>query len=296
VREQQDEALRLYRRHPFLNTARHEGARVHTFGKQAGLNALGYRSPDRPLPRPPGGLRLLCAGGSTTFDLLAASDDRSWPWRLEQKLRRTRPQIKVWNASFPGWTSLESLISFAPRDADLEPGLVIVYHGDNDLQPSGYRPIGRQHEHGHAELALRALGFERKALPWRSRSVLLEHLSAAWARPGDPWASLDPHEPRQPHMVTRRRRHLRPQCALAGGASPCPRRPSGVGHPDHPHSRLPGASTSPTAAASALPTTWLGTSASNTEGTSSRGVADGAVSESALEERSSLLTTAPTQR
>jgi lysophospholipase L1-like esterase len=201
VREQQDEALRLYRRHPFLNTAPREGARVQAFGKQAGFNALGYRSPERPLARPSGVLRVLCAGGSTTFDLLAASDDRSWPWRLEQKLRRTRPRVEVWNAGFPGWTSLESLISYALRDADLDPGLVIVYHGDNDLQPGGYRPFDRQYEHGHAELALRALGFERKPLPWRSRSVLLEHLSAAWARPSDPWASLDPGQPRQPRIA-----------------------------------------------------------------------------------------------
>ncbi|HVR08267.1 MAG TPA: hypothetical protein VMW75_09485, partial [Thermoanaerobaculia bacterium] len=52
VRAQQDEALRLYRRHPFLNAAPREGTRVHAFGKEAGWNALGYRSPERPLARP----------------------------------------------------------------------------------------------------------------------------------------------------------------------------------------------------------------------------------------------------
>jgi lysophospholipase L1-like esterase len=201
VRAQQDEALRLYRRHPFLNTAPHEGAHVHAFGKHAGFNSLGYRSPERPLARPAGTLRILCAGGSTTFDLLAASDDRTWPWRLEETLLRRRPRLEVWNAGFPGWTSLESLISFALRDADLGPGLVVVYQGDNDLQPGAYRPFDRQYEHGHAELALRALGFERRPLPWRSRSVLLERLAAAWARPGDPWASLDPHAARQPRLA-----------------------------------------------------------------------------------------------
>ena len=201
VRAQQDEALRLYRRHPFLNTAPREGARVHAFGKQAGFNALGYRSPERPLARPAGVLRVLCAGGSTTFDLLAANDESTWPWRLEAALRRRQPRLEVWNAGFPGWTSLESLISFALRDADLEPGLVVLYQGDNDLQPGGYRPFDRQYEHGHAELALRALGFARPPLPWRSRSVLLERLDAAWARPGDPWASLDPSEPRHPLLA-----------------------------------------------------------------------------------------------
>lgn len=201
VRAQQDEALRLYRRHPYLDAAPREGMRVHAFGKQAGFNSLGYRSPERPLARPAGVLRILCAGGSTTFDLLAASDDRTWPWRLEERLRRRRPRLEVWNAGFPGWTSLESLISLAVRDADLGPGLVVVYQGDNDLQPGGYQPFDREYEHGHAELELRALGFDRPPLPWRSRSVLLERLAAPWARAGDPWASLDPGEPRHPHLA-----------------------------------------------------------------------------------------------
>lgn len=219
VRAQQDEALRLYRRHPFLNTAPREGVRVHAFGKQAGFNSLGYRSPERPLARPAGVLRILCAGGSTTFDLLAASDERTWPWRLEDELRRRRPRIEVWNAGFPGWTSLESLISLALRDVDLGPGLVVVYAGDNDLQPGGYQPFDREYEHGHAELALRALGFDRPPLPWRSRSVLLERLAAAWSRPGDPWASLDPRQPRHsrlaPGAIATFDRNLRSLAALA---------------------------------------------------------------------------------
>jgi lysophospholipase L1-like esterase len=219
VRAQQDEALRLYRRHPFLDAAPREGTRVHAFGKQAGWNTLGYRSPERPLARPAGALRVLCAGGSTTFDLLAASDDRTWPWRLEEKLRRRRPRLEVWNAGFPGWTSLESLISLALRDVDLEPALVVVYQGDNDLQPGGYQPFDRHYEHGHAELELRALGFDRPPLPWRSRSVLLERLAAAWAGPGDPWESLDPRQPRQPHLapaaVATFARNLRSLAAVA---------------------------------------------------------------------------------
>src|ERR1700687_2022848 len=75
ARRQQAEVLKLYRLHPFLNTAPHGGRRVRAFGKEAGFNALGYRSPERPRERPPGVLRVLCAGGSTTFHLLAASDE-----------------------------------------------------------------------------------------------------------------------------------------------------------------------------------------------------------------------------
>jgi lysophospholipase L1-like esterase len=219
ARAQEDEALRLYRLHPFLNTAPHEGAHVQAFGKRAGFNTLGYRSPERPLARPAGVLRILCAGGSTTFDLLAASDDRTWPWRLEERLRQRRPAIEVWNAGFPGWTSVESLISYALRDVDLDPGLIVLYQGDNDLQPGGYRPFDRQYEHGHAELTRRALGFGRPPLSWRSRSVLVERLTAAWARPADPWVSLDPGQPRSarltPEAVAAFMRNVRSLIGLA---------------------------------------------------------------------------------
>jgi lysophospholipase L1-like esterase len=201
ARQQQEEAQRLYRRHPFLNTAPHEGVQVHAFGKEAAFNHLGYRSPERPLVAAPGTMRILCAGGSTTFDLLAESDEKTWPFRLEQKLRQRQPRVEVWNAGFPGWTSLESLISLSLRDVDLRPAVVILLQGDNDLQPGGYLPFDPHYEHGHAELTVRALGFDRPPLPWRARSVLLEHLRAAWARAGDPWASLDPNQPRRRRLA-----------------------------------------------------------------------------------------------
>jgi hypothetical protein len=35
--------IRLYRRHPFLNTAPREGTRVAAFGKEISFNSLGYR-------------------------------------------------------------------------------------------------------------------------------------------------------------------------------------------------------------------------------------------------------------
>jgi lysophospholipase L1-like esterase len=199
----QDGARRLYRRHPYLNTAPREGTRIQGFGRQAAFNSLGYRSPERPAVRRRQVLRVLCAGGSTTFDLLAASDDGTWPWRLEEKLRLRRRRLEVWNAGFPGWTSLESLISLAMRDVNLDPQLIVLYQGDNDLQPGGYEPFDSQYEHGHSELTVRALGFGRPPLPWPSRSLLLEPLLAAWQRqrPGDPWASLDPQAPRHAHLA-----------------------------------------------------------------------------------------------
>ena len=71
--------IRIYRRHPFLNTAPREGIRVAAFWKEISFNSLGYRSPERPAKKPPGTMRILCAGGSTTFDILSVDNSQSWP-------------------------------------------------------------------------------------------------------------------------------------------------------------------------------------------------------------------------
>src|SRR5689334_8939327 len=61
------ERSRLYRSHPYLAAAPREGTVSEVAGRTVSFNSLGYRSPERPLAKPPGTVRLLCAGGSTTF-------------------------------------------------------------------------------------------------------------------------------------------------------------------------------------------------------------------------------------
>jgi lysophospholipase L1-like esterase len=209
-RAELEQALVLYRRHPYLDVAPREGARVQAFGKQAAFNSHGYRSPERDLAKPTGTIRVLCAGGSTTFDLLAATDADTWPARLERELRAAGAAVEVWNAGFPGWTSLENLISLELRDVDLRPEVVVLLQGVNDLQPAGHRPFDPQYEHGHAEVTRRALGFEVAPLGWLDRSLVAERIRR-WGRPvTDPWQQLRPAGPAGPR---------RPQVAAKGVAT-----------------------------------------------------------------------------
>ena len=180
----------IYRGHAYLNTAPREGGAVAAFGKSAVINRRGYRSPERGLDKPPGVVRILAAGGSTTFDISAADDATAWPNRLEETLRASGSNAEVWNAGFPGWTSQENLISLAIRDLDLAPDLVILYQGINDLQPASHVPFDPTYEHGHAELAHRALGLELQPPSWPARSLLLERLGDATHGPSDPWNAL----------------------------------------------------------------------------------------------------------
>ncbi|HET9210102.1 MAG TPA: SGNH/GDSL hydrolase family protein, partial [Thermoanaerobaculia bacterium] len=162
----------VYRRHAYLNTGPHEGGKVAVFGKRATLNRLGYRSPERPRVKPPGVRRVLLAGGSTTFDVLAPDDAATWPRLLEARLQAGGGKVEVWNAGFPGWTSQENVIALAIRDLDLAPDLAVLYQGINDLQPAAHQPFDPQYEHGHAELARRALGLELPPPSWLARSLL----------------------------------------------------------------------------------------------------------------------------
>ncbi|MEM1177985.1 MAG: SGNH/GDSL hydrolase family protein [Acidobacteriota bacterium] len=183
----------LYRRHAFLNTAPREGHASAAFGKSASFNSLGYRSPERPFAKPDGVVRLLVAGGSTSFDLLASDDRATWPATLEGLLNASIGdgdcRVEVWNAGFPGWTSVENNVSLILRDLDLKPDFALFFQGINDLQAASLVPFDRAYE-SHAAEARRALGFELRPLGWLDRSLLLEKLRGRESQ--DPWGRIGP--------------------------------------------------------------------------------------------------------
>jgi hypothetical protein len=215
---------RIYRRHAYLNTGPREGGEVAVFGKRATLDRLGYRSPERPRAKPPGVARVLLSGGSTTFDVLAPDDAATWPRLLEARLRAGGRPVEVWNAGFPGWTSQENVISLAIRDLDLAPDLAVLYQGINDLQPASHEPFDPGYEHGHAEIARRALGLEIAEPSWPDRSLLVEKLRVLAGRgPADPWQALAgpagtirPRARISPEGIAAFERNVRSFAALAG--------------------------------------------------------------------------------
>jgi len=171
-----EKIARAYRPHPFLVVAARPDAVLEAAGKVVHINARGQRATnvrDLPLPKPPGVFRILCAGGSSTFDLLAPDDAATWPARLGALLA---PRADVSNAGFPGWTSLESLVSLEIRDVELEPDLVVLYSGVNDLQPAGHVPFTPDYSLGHADLLPRVTGVAPIPVRLVARSVLLEKL------------------------------------------------------------------------------------------------------------------------
>ncbi len=168
---------KAYRLHPVLVVCGRPGAVLHAAGKEVVFNAEGERGTNflnLPTPKPPGRFRIVCEGGSTTFDLFAENNAATWPARLGALLAARNGDVA--NAGFTGWTSLESLISLEIRDVDLQPDLVVVFSGVNDLQPAGYEPFTPDYSAGHAEILPRLTGVVRVPVRLVSRSLFVESL------------------------------------------------------------------------------------------------------------------------
>jgi len=110
-------------------------------------NKFGYRGEDFPKIKPKGEFRIVCVGGSTTYTSRVEDSALSYPSLLEEELHaQGKTQVRVINAGVEGWASYETLINFQLRLLDLNPDLVIVYHGVNDAvarlvyPPRFYKP------------------------------------------------------------------------------------------------------------------------------------------------------------
>lgn len=100
-------------------------------------NVHGTRGAHFALPKPAGTLRIVCIGGSTTYETGVHDDRLTYPARLQEHLRERhgRPDVEVVNAGVPGYTSTETLILVALRVLEWQPDLVLHYDNTNDVHP-----------------------------------------------------------------------------------------------------------------------------------------------------------------
>jgi lysophospholipase L1-like esterase len=96
-------------------------------------NSYGFRGPDVAVPKPKGVVRILCIGGSTTYE--GSDDSYTYPALLEEQLRARFPgrQIEVVNCGVEGLRTRNQFLHL-PAYFELEPDLIIGYLGVNDIQ------------------------------------------------------------------------------------------------------------------------------------------------------------------
>ena len=96
------------------------------------VNDLGFRG--APISRDKGSdvYRVVCMGGSTTWD--------EYPARLQDVLADDFAahglRLEVINAGDVAWTSMETQINFIARCLPLRPDAIVIYHGINDAIPA----------------------------------------------------------------------------------------------------------------------------------------------------------------
>lgn len=105
-------------------------------------NSLGFRGPEIEQPKPSDTFRIVTFGGSSTY----TSRVPHWRYDFQRVLQgelRTYydyENIEVINGGVSGYSSWESMLNFILRGVELEPDLIIVYHGINDASARSVPP------------------------------------------------------------------------------------------------------------------------------------------------------------
>src|SRR5688572_12048085 len=113
---------------------------------QTSHNSLGYRNDEISLEKPSNVYRIVALGGSSTYDVRIEDNKKTFTAQLEKLLKEKYgyQNVQVINAGVPGYNSWEILVNLEFRVLDLDPDLVIIYEGTNDVharmvEPSSYR-------------------------------------------------------------------------------------------------------------------------------------------------------------
>lgn len=188
---QEDSPVRAARwiAHPFLpyagrpNTKFKFGNPVTGTFESIETNSYGFRSHEFPERKEPADFFVLCFGGSSTYGYAAASNRDTWPERLETKLQARFPSrnVKVFNLGLDMATTAVSAVNLALIGAHLQPDLVIVYHGFNDLSALGAKNFRPDHSHHYRDLDPEAVftGIERSLPSWMLSSYVVAYAAGA---------------------------------------------------------------------------------------------------------------------
>ena len=154
------------------------------------VNKHGLWGPAPEVPKPQDVLRVVAVGGSTTQGICPHTFNRSsYPLALHQLLADFRPankRVEVLNAGVEGFSALDAAEWLRTRVVPLQPDVVLVYSGWNDLQNAGVQVPG-------AELAASVLSRSAAAQQLR-RAVHGAHAALTKGPTGaaSPWLDYYP--------------------------------------------------------------------------------------------------------
>ncbi len=140
-------STQCFSNHPYLVVAPIPGRHIEQNGIQISHNHLGFRGPETTLHKPPGRIRIVTLGGSSTY-CVKISDQDTWPVLLQQQLG---PGVDVVNLGVPGYSTAEHVIQTALCLSDLQPDIVICYAGWNDVQNMHIKDLRPDYSDFHSQ-------------------------------------------------------------------------------------------------------------------------------------------------
>ena len=104
----------------------------HQYSNTVNINSMGLRGDEFKIEKSENIKRILFLGGSTTFGWYSLDDNGTIPKFLEKQLNQEKISYEVINAGHPGAGSYFE-VNFLEKMINLNPDIVIVYDGYNDL-------------------------------------------------------------------------------------------------------------------------------------------------------------------
>lgn len=107
---------------------------MDTLPRTFSTDNLGFRGDSLATPKPPGEVRVFVVGGSTT-ECVFLDDREALTRRLQERLRAANPglDVRVYGAGRSGDRSWDHVAMVSQRIAHLQPDLIVVFAGINDL-------------------------------------------------------------------------------------------------------------------------------------------------------------------
>ncbi|MFL5539895.1 MAG: SGNH/GDSL hydrolase family protein [Longimicrobiaceae bacterium] len=105
---------------------------MDTLPRTFSTNNLGYRGDSLAMPKPAGEVRVFVVGGSTT-ECVFLDDREALTRRLQDRLRATGLDVRVYGAGKSGDRSWDHVAMVSQRIAHLQPDVIVVFAGVNDL-------------------------------------------------------------------------------------------------------------------------------------------------------------------
>ena len=110
------------------------------------INSLGFRGPEIKMPKPASAIRIAFLGSSTTYCGNVSNNETTWPHLVTQALQAKWQNVPFdyINAGVPGYGLSHSLQNLKQRVGRLDPDVIVIYEGHNDLSFNSFQLATQQ--------------------------------------------------------------------------------------------------------------------------------------------------------